>query len=61
MKGKPHTKGNEMYIVCWTEGLESRWEVISGLDAMQQYVSDLINAGVAENDIVCGEVTEDCQ
>ena len=50
-----------MYIVCWTEGLESRWEVISGLDAMQQYVSDLINAGVAENDIVCGEVTEDCQ
>lgn len=48
-----------MYLVCWTEGNLKDWVLVSGYDAMQVFVSELIEGGVKEEDIVCGEQTED--
>lgn len=47
------------YVVCWTESQKRFWEVISGLDAMQERISELVYSGIQENEIVVGEITED--
>lgn len=55
-----------MYLIAWvkttTWNSESEtiknWEVVDGEDAMQIRVSELIDEGVREKDIVVGEITE---
>jgi hypothetical protein len=47
------------YVVCWIGAIAKHWEVVSGYDAMQERVSDLVKNGVSEDDIVVGEVTDD--
>lgn len=47
------------YVVCWLGAIAKQWEVVSGYDAMQERVSDLVENGVSEDDIVVGEITGD--
>lgn len=47
------------YVVCWFGVMTKYWEVVSGYDAMQERVSELIEKGVKEDDIVVGEITDD--
>jgi hypothetical protein len=54
------------YVVCWKEPMKNwptsigpKWEVVSGYDAMQERVSDLVEDGILEDDIVVGEITND--
>ena len=47
------------YVVCWLDAIAKHWEVVSGYDAMQERVSDLVKNGVSEDDIVVGEITDD--
>jgi hypothetical protein len=54
--GRKATVGD--YVVCWVL-TEAHWEVISGEDAMQVRVSELIDLGISEEDIVVGQITED--
>jgi len=49
------------YVVCWLGVIAKHWEVISGYDAMQERVSELIEKGVNEDDIVVGEITKDTE
>lgn len=47
------------YVVCWIDSNHPKWKVVSGYDAMQELVSDLVYQGIKEDDIVVGEITED--
>lgn len=55
-----------MYLVAWQtwpisdpiKEAQRDWEIIDGEDAMQIRVSELIESGVREQDIVVGEITE---
>jgi hypothetical protein len=49
------------YVVCWLGAIAKHWEVVSGYDAMQERVSDLVEKGVKEDDIVVGEITKDTE
>ena len=49
------------YVVCWVGAIAKHWEVISGYDAMQERVNELIEKGVKEDDIVVGEITKDTE
>jgi len=43
----------------WPTSIGPKWEVVSGYDAMQERVSDLVEDGILEDDIVVGEITDD--
>lgn len=30
-----------MYMVCWSDKGQNKWEIVDGVDAMQQKVSEL--------------------
>lgn len=49
------------YVVCWIGAIAKHWEVISGYDAMQERVNELVEKGVKEDDIVVGEITKDTE
>ena len=55
------------YVICWSVFrrwmlCENKfWEVISGEDAMQIRVSELVESGVLIEDIVVGEIGVDTE
>jgi hypothetical protein len=50
-----------MYLIAWTKKGVKDWEVVSGYDAMQERVSELVDEeGLdADEDIVVGEINDD--
>lgn len=43
------------FVVCWTENDAEHWEVIDGWDAAQERISDLVESGIDEEEIVFAE------
>jgi len=41
-----------MFMICWTNRNEKTWEIIEGEDAMQVFVSELIDNGTDESGIM---------
>lgn len=58
-------KENKMYLIAWEVNGIKNWEVVSGCDAMQERVSELVyelggfEGGFDGDDVVVGEITED--
>lgn len=44
------------YVICWTASAGPKWEVVSGYDAMDIRVSEIVDSGVESDDIVVGSV-----
>lgn len=40
------------YVICWTNENEKTWEIIKGEDAMQEFISTLIDSGTDEDGIM---------
>lgn len=49
-----------MYLIAWIDQGTKQWEVVSGEDAMQIRVSELIASGISDDDIIVGLTEEDC-
>lgn len=49
------------YVICWEGAVAQHWEVVDGYDAMQERVSQMIEDGLKEDDIVVGEITSDTE
>lgn len=46
----------EMWIICWEDKFGERlWEVVSGQDAMQIRVDEIVKSGILSENIIIGE------
>jgi hypothetical protein len=44
-----------MFLICWTEDGLQYWEMVDSELGFYSKISDLVESGIAEEDIVCGE------
>lgn len=47
-----------MFVVCWTDEDNERWKIVYSENAVDKFISDLIDEGIEEGDIICGELLE---
>jgi hypothetical protein len=46
-----------MWVVCWEDNYgEQLWEVVSGEDAMQIRVDEIVKSGILAEDIIVGQL-----
>jgi hypothetical protein len=47
-----------MFVICWEYNYEKLWEVVSGEDAMQIRVDEIVKSGILSKDIIVGDCSE---
>ena len=48
-----------MYMICWTNWDQKSWEIIEIEDAMQVFISDLIDNGTDEDGIMVFDLEDE--